>query len=410
MQPDVPCEPVQPLSVERDSPWRHRFAAGAPDVLYFDASSIGPMPADAPARMATLLDAGWRVARRRAWNESDWLQQPASLGARIAPVLGAGPGDVLVCDSTTVNQYKLLRFALAACAPRRVLVVESGVFPSNRYAAEGIARAGLAELRLIDSSAALQAALAPGDVAAVALSHVDYRSGDRWAMAETTALVRAAGATVVWDLSHSAGSLGIALGESDFAVGCGYKYLCGGPGAPAFLYVHPRWQDAAWPAICGWMGHADTFAFEPGFRAAPGVARHQAATPSVIANTAFGAAADIWREVPPAHLDARHALLSQTLIDVVESRCAGYGIDLAGPREAARRGGHVAWRFAEAGRLAQALVEAGVVVSARKPDALRFSPHPLTTTTAEVLEAVERLHAILASGRWREPRFGGASV
>jgi kynureninase len=395
-----------------DAPLRHRFAPGAPGTLYFDASSIGPMPLDAPARVQQVLEQGWRVARRRAWNETDWLQQPRSLGARIAPLLGAAPDDVAVCDSTTVNQFKLLRHALAVRAPRRVLVAEAQVFPSNRYAAEGVAQAADAELRLIQGMHDLPAALAGGDVAVVALSHVDYRSSERLDMAAITAAVHAAGACVLWDLSHSAGALAIDLRASDvdFAVGCGYKYLCGGPGAPALLYVHPRWQEGAWPAICGWMGHADTFAFEPAYRPAPGVGRHLVATPPVLANAAFGAAADLWREVDPRQLDARHAHLSDTLIALIERECAGAGLTLASPREARRRGGHVAWRFGHAAQLAQALVEAGVVVSARKPDALRFAPHPLTATDAELVDAVGRLRDILASGRWREPRFAGHSV
>ena len=395
-----------------DAAWRARFAAGAPGVLYFDASSIGPMPVDAPARVVSLFDQGWRVARRRAWNESDWLEQPASLGARIAPILGAGAADVRVVDSTTVNLYKLLRQALAVRSPRRVIVAEAGVFPSNLYAAQGIAHAGLAELRLIDGPDDLQRALAPGDVAVVALSHVDYRSSARWDMVSATGAIQAGGACVLWDLSHSAGAVAIDLAgcNADFAVGCGYKYLCGGPGAPAFLYVHPRWQDVGWPAICGWMGHADTFAFEPEYRPATGVARHQAATPAVIANAAFGAAADIWKQVDRDDLTRRHARLSGHLLEAIERRCGGFGITLASPRDAERRGGHVAWRFEGAGSLAQALVEAGVVVSARKPDALRFAAHPLTTTIDEIDEGVDRLHAVLQSGLWREPRFAGPSV
>jgi kynureninase len=391
---------------------RARFAPGAPGVLYFDASSIGPMPADAPSRMQEVLDAGWRVARRRAWNETDWLAQPKKLGAAIAGVLGAGVDDVVVGDATTVNQFKLLHHALTVRAPRRVMVVEADVFPSNRYAAEGVAHAGHAGVRLIAGIHELPAALAAGDVAVVALSHVDYRSSTRLPMAEITAQVHDAGACVLWDLSHSAGALGIDLSgaDVDFAVGCGYKYLCGGPGAPGFVYVHPRWQEGAWPAICGWMGHADTFAFEPAFRPAPGVARHLAATPAVLANTAFGAAAEVWKTVDPAWLDARHRALSESLIARIERECAGLGLELASPREHARRGGHVAYRFDGAGALAQALVEAGVVVSARKPDALRFAAHPLTATEAELGEAVARLRDILAGGRWREPRFAGPAV
>ncbi|RYY85841.1 MAG: aminotransferase class V-fold PLP-dependent enzyme, partial [Comamonadaceae bacterium] len=251
------------LARDADDPLRSiraRFAAGDADTLYFDANSIGPMPADAPARMHDLLHAGWAGARRRGWNTLDWLQQPASLGAAIAPVIGAQAADVRVADSTSVNLYKLLRYALTANAPRRVIVVERDVFPSNRYVAEGIAQAGLAELRFIGDAGELPAALAPGDVAVVALSHVDYRDSTRLDMAVVNAQAKQGGALTLWDLSHSAGAVAIDLRgtDADFAVGCGYKYLCGGPGAPGFLYLHPRHADAAWPAVCGWMGHAAT--------------------------------------------------------------------------------------------------------------------------------------------------------
>ncbi len=383
--------------------WRARFAPGDPGVLYFDASSIGPMPASAPERMRRALDGGWRAARRRAWSEFDWMDQPSTLGAAIAGVIGAGTDDVRVCDTTTVNQYKLLRYALSVKAPRRTMVVEADVFPSNLHAAEGIARAGIGRLRTIAGMHELPAALAEGDVAVVALSHVDYRSSARLPMAEITAQVHAAGASVLWDLSHSAGALAIGLGTADvdFAVGSGYKYLCGGPGAPAFMFVHPRWQEAAWPAICGWMGHANTNAFEPVFRPAQGMDRHLVATPSVLANEAFAAAADIWREVDPVWLDTRHRDLSEALIAQLERECGAFGLELASPREHALRGGHVAFRFPDAESLANALVANGVVVSARKPDALRLAPHPLVTDVTEITEAVARLREILESGRWR---------
>lgn len=391
-----------------------RFAPGAPGTLYFDANSIGPMPTDAPRRVAQVLDDGWRVARRRAWNETDWLAQPRSLGARLARVLGAEPDDVLVCDTTSVNQYKLLRYALALTG-RRTLVVERDVFPSNGYVAQGLAAARPAAgvvVRAIDSIDALPAALAGGDVAVVALSHVDYRSGTRLDLPALTRLAHAHGALVLWDLSHSAGAVEVALraADADLAVGCGYKYLCGGPGAPAFLYVHPRHRGDAWPPIAGWMGHADTFAFEPGYRPAAGVERFLVGTPAVLANAAMGAAADVWSQVDPAALDARHRALTDTLIALLDARCAGFGLEVASPRTHAARGGHVALRFAGAQPLSQALVDAGVVVSARKPDALRFGVFPLVTRHVDLWDAVDRLHDILADGRWRDPRFSGETV
>jgi kynureninase len=393
---------------------RARFAEGAPGTLHFDANSIGPMPADVPASVARLLDEGWRIARRRGWNDADWLAQPTSIGDRLARVLGAEAGDVAVCDTTSVNQYKALRFALQRTG-RRVVVVERDVFPSNRYVAQGLAAqrpdAGI-ELRTVGSADGLAAALAPGDVAVVALSHVDYRSGRRLDLPGLTALAHAHGALALWDLSHSAGAveIGLRAADADLAVGCGYKYLCGGPGAPSFIYAHPRLRDGTWPAIAGWMGHADTFAFSPDYAPAPGIGRFLVGTPAVIANAAMAAAADVWAEVDAAALHARHRSLTDTLIALVDARCAGLGVELASPRAHDERGGHVALRFAGAAPLAQALVEAGVVVSARKPDALRFGVAPLVTGHVDLWDAVERLRAILLDGRWRDPRHAKEAV
>jgi kynureninase len=398
-----------PLDALRDA-----FADGAPGTLYFDANSIGPMPVDAPARVARVLDDGWRVSRRRAWNDTDWLAQPRLLGARLARVLGAEPDDVAVCDTTSVNQHKLLRYALQL-THRRTIVVERDVFPSNGYVAQAIAAArpaaGIA-LRTIEDVSALPDALAPGDVAVVALSHVDYRTGRRLDLTAQTRLAHAHGALALWDLSHSAGAVAVGLraADADLAVGCGYKYLCGGPGAPAFLYVHPRHRGDAWPAVAGWMGHADTFAFERDYRPAPGVERFLAGTPAVIANAAMGAAADVWARVDPADLDARHRSLTDTLIALIDARCARLGIEVASPRTHAERGGHVALRFDGAQPLSQALVHAGVVVSARKPDALRFGVSPLTTRHVDLWDAVDRLRGLLERGAWRDARFAGSAV
>lgn len=383
------------------------FAPGTPGTLYFDANSIGPMPRTAPLKMQTVLQEGWANARRRGWNELDWLDQPRKLGASIAHLIGAGIQDVRVTDTTSVNQYKLLRYALSISAPRRVIVLERHVFPSNRYVAEGIARDHLAELRFIADASELPAALAPGDVAVVALSHVDYRTSSRLDMADLNRCIRAAGAMSLWDLSHSAGAVAIDLREShaDLAVGCGYKYLCGGPGAPAFMYIHPQWADAAWPAIAGWMGHADTFAFEADYRPGPGADRFLVGTPPVLANAAFSAAADVWRDVDPLAMDQRHRSLTNLLIQLLDEQCASWPLSLSSPRNHGQRGGHVALRFDGAAPLAQALVDKGVIVSSRKPDALRWGIHPLTTTHQQLWSAVQVLRQLLESGDWKDSRF-----
>jgi kynureninase len=395
---------------------RAGFAPGAPGTIYLDANSIGPMPVDAPSRLAALLEQGWRLDRRMGWNNSDWLDQPRALGADLAHLIGADKRDVLVCDTTSVNQFKLLSHALAAAAPRRVIVVEEDVFPTNRYLPEGIAHAGAAELRLIRSEADLPAALSAGDVAVVSLSHVDYRSSRRLDIASLTRLIQSHGAMVLWDLSHSAGAVAIDLAgaKADYAVASGYKYLCGGPGAPALMYVHPSKQDTAWPAICGWMGHADTFGFKPGYQPAGDVARHLAGTPTVIANSAFGAAAALWRHVSVLSIDRRHRSLTDMLIALLDQECASLGLELVSPREHRLRGGHIAVRLTEPGAninaLGQALLASGVVVSTRKPDALRFGVHPVATLHLELWVAVQRLREILKTGRWRDAVFNGETI
>ncbi len=396
-----------------------RFAAGAPGTLYFDANSIGPMPLAAPERVRQVLDQGWRIARRRSWNETDWLDQPRKLGGSLSRVLGAGAGDVLVADSTTINQHKLLHHALDLNAPRDVVVVEREVFPSNRYAAEAASALRGARLRDISCSGELGEALAAGDVAVVALSLVDYRSSTRLDLVGITELIHAHGALALWDLSHAAGAVAVSLEKAgvDCAVGCVYKYLCGGPGAPAWLYVHPRHsQSVVWPALAGWMGHSDAFAFEPGYRPAASVSRHQAGTPAVIANAAMSAAADIWCDVDPQELDERHRSLTNLLIRLVDEQCAEFGVTVASPREHAKRGGHVTLRFSDAqaegdvSALAQALVEAGVIVSSRKPDALRLASHPLVARHTDLWDAVSKLRGLLLSEQWRDPRYRRASV
>ena len=385
------------------------FAPGEPGTIYLDANSIGPMPLDAPARVAAVLESGWRLDRRRGWSTADWLEQPHSLGQAVAHIVGAGQDDVLVCDSTSVNLYKLLRHGLAVAAPRRRLVVERAVFPTNSHVAQGIAHAGDAELVFIDSEKDLAAVLAQGEVAVVALSHVDYRSGVRLDMARLTRLIHQHGALALWDLSHSAGAVAVQLHDCDvdYAVAAGYKYLCGGPGAPALLYVHPRLQSAAWPAICGWMGHADTFGFDSAYLPAPGVARQLAGTPAVVANAAWSAAAALWRQVDPTAMDARHRSLSDLLLRLLEQECAGLGIEVSSPREHVRRGGHVAVRMTgpdgDVDALGQALVDDKVVVSTRKPDSLRFGIHPLVTRHEDLWQAVQRLRRILETHR-RRPR------
>ena len=392
---------------------RSRFARPADDTVYLDGNSIGAMPADAPARVQHLMTEGWRDARRRGWNRFDWLEKPWLLGEGLAHLIGAGKGDVVFCDNTSVNLYKILAYAWQLDRSRPVIVTETHNFPTDMYVAEGLARfaGGGASVRRIDAPGELDAALR-GDVGVLYLSHVDYRSSRRWNMAEVNRKARAAGVLTFWDLSHSAGAIPVDLlgTESDFAVGCGYKYLCGGPGAPAWLFVHPSQQDRAWPVIAGWMGHADVFAFADRYEPLPGVRRQLTGSPGIIANEAMASAIDLWKEVRRDDLGWKHRSLSELLIALLEQQCAQFGVQVTSPRNYDERGGHITIRHPGAGSITEALLANGVVSSFRKPDWIRFGLQALALSHEDLWLAVARLRKVLETELWRDPKFDKVSV
>ena len=393
------------------------FAPGAPDTIYLDANSIGPMPLAAPACLAALLEDGWRRDRRRGWSTSDWLEQPRSLGRSVAHVVGAAPDDVLVCDSTSINLYKLLRHALATAAPRAQMVVERSVFPTNSYVAQGIAHEDGAALVFVESEQDLPSALASREVAVVALSHVDYRSGRRLDMKRLTSMIHDHGALALWDLSHSAGAVAVHLRDCDvdYAVAAGYKYLCGGPGAPALLYVHPRLQscnmacDLRLDGPCRHLRLRRRVCAGARRRAATGRHAGGHCQRGLERRRSAAGARSIRRGWMPA------TGRSETCCCGSWSRSArDWASRSASPRDHACRGGHVAVRMtspdANVDALGQALVGDKVIVSTRKPDSLRFGIHPLTTRHAELWQAVQRLRRILETGKWREPAFSGPGI
>jgi kynureninase len=269
-----------------------------PGVVYLLGNSLGALPRRTPERVAHAVETEWGVHLGASWNTAGWWDMPQSTGDRIAPLVGARPGDVLAGDSTSVNIFKVVTAALPLRPGRRVIVSDLDNFPTDRYVVEGAARAlGAYEIRDIgEAGRSLEDALGD-DVALVLLSQVDYRTGAARDMAAVTELVRAAGALMVWDLCHSAGALPVRVGEADFAVGCTYKYLNGGPGAPAYLYVAPRHQDAAHNVLSGWHGHAAPFDFEPHYRPAPGVRRFATGSPPILSYAALNASLDIWERV-----------------------------------------------------------------------------------------------------------------
>jgi len=396
--------------------FRERFQAPVADTIFLDANSMGAMPSAVPGRMDAFFRDAWVELRRQGWNHFQWMERPAQIGAAIAPLMGARPEDVIACDNTTVNLFKALSYAWRTRAGGTRIVSESGNFPTDLYVAQGLAAQGLAadgepELTVCATRAELVEAIGP-DTAVVYLSHVDYRTGERWDMADICARAKAVGARTVWDLSHSTGAIPVDLMGSgaDFAVGCGYKYLSGGPGGPAYVWVHPDHQDTAGPTISGWMGHADVFAFATEYEPMQGVGRHATGTPAVIANEIAWCAAEIWRDVDPPRLWAKHKALGDLMIDLLDQECGALGVTVNTPRDYDQRGGHVGFSHPGAGPVCEALLEAGVVGSFRKPNALRFGLGALYLTYHEVWETVARLRSILETERWRDPKFQKVSV
>jgi kynureninase len=367
------------------------FHAGSQGWLYFDANSIGAMPKIASARMQRLL-AEWRALRRRGWSESNWLDAPRRLGDKLAPLIGAPRGSVIVGDSTSVNLHKALSMAVQLRPGRKEILSETGTFPTDLYVAEGVARAHGLKLKLVEAHDQVAGAIS-SRTAAVYLSHTDYRTAYRHDLAAVTRRAHARGALAVWDLSHSAGAVAtdIGRGNADFAVGCGYKYLCGGPGAPGYLYVAPRLQARVRPALQGWFGHADPMAFSPRFEAARGIQRHAVGSPAVAGNVLMEAALDVFSRMNPRRLFEKHAALSQLLI-----RLAPVELVLASPADPARRGGFVAFRHRHAGALVEELQARRVVASLRPPNIVRFGLSPLYHSEADVRALASRLKAILA--------------
>ncbi len=386
---------------------RERFALPE-GVIYLDGNSLGALPRAAPVAIADVVERQWGDDLITSWNKHGWIDSPATLGAKLARLIGASAADVLVCDSTSLNLFKLLAAALRAQPGRRVILTEQGNFPTDLYVAQGLA--GLlpdVEIRSVPA-ADLGSALSD-DVAVLMLTQVDYRSGARHDMAALSSAARHAGVLSLWDLSHSAGAIEIRLDESgaDFAVGCGYKYLNGGPGAPAFLYVANRHQGRMHSPINGWMGHAAPFAFDSKYDPAPGIARFLAGTPSIIGMTALGAGLATFDSVEMAMIEAKAASLSDCFIGCVEACCPS--LMLASPRAAVDRGSHVVFRHDEAYAIMQALIDRGVIGDVRTPDLIRFGLAPLYNSHVEMFRAAQVLGEVLDRRLWDNPRYAQRS-
>ena len=388
------------------APFRDRFAL--PDgIVYLDGNSLGALPKATPARLAELVAAEWGRDLIRSWNIHGWIDLPFRVGDKIARLIGARPGEVVAADSTSINVFKLIAAALQLRPERRVILSESENFPTDLYIAQGlIALLGDTHaLRLVAPEAIADAIDA--EIAVVLLTHVNYRSGRMHDMAEITRRAHAAGALMLWDLAHSAGAMPVDLtgSDADLAVGCGYKYLNGGPGAPAFLYVAHRLQSVFRSPLTGWLGHAAPFEFDPRYRPAPGIAASVVGTPPILSLAALEIGIDLALEADLAAVREKSLALAQLFIDCITERCQGLGLALASPSRGAERGSQICYAHPEGYAIMQALIARGIIGDFRAPDILRFGFTPLYTRFVDVWDAVEGLRDVLEKRQWDRPEF-----
>ncbi len=393
-------------------------------LIYLDGNSLGVLPRSVAARVADGVQREWGQDLIRSWNSAGWFEMPQRVGDKVARLIGAGAGQVVATDSTSVNLFKVLSAALHLqhqdAPARRVVLSERSNFPTDLYIAEALCCERGCTLQLVEPHEI--AGALTGDVAVLMLTHVNYRTGAMHDMAALTAAAHAKGVRVIWDLAHSAGAVPVDLlgAGADYAVGCGYKYLNGGPGAPAFVWVHPQLADRFWQPLAGWWGHAAPFAFTPDYQPAPGIARYLCGTQPVLSMAALDCGVDTVLAAEPlggmTALRAKSLALTDLFIALVEQRCAGQGLALVTPRDHAQRGSQVCLSRKEGGEsgayaIVQALIARGVVGDFRAgdgaahPDILRFGFTPLYLRFEDVWNAAEHLRQVLESGEWQAAVF-----
>jgi len=386
--------------------FRDRFALPE-NIIYLDGNSLGALPKATPARIARLVEQEWGGDLIRSWNIHGWANLQQRVGEKIGRLIGARPGETLVADSTSVNLFKLLATAVQLRPERRIILSEASNFPTDLYIAEGLA--GFVgrghQLRALPTDA-IEAAI-DDDVAVVMLTHVNYRTGRMWDMARITARAHAAGALMLWDLAHSAGAVPLDLAASgvDLAVGCGYKYLNGGPGAPAFLFIAAHLQNLVSPPLSGWFGHENPFAFEPTYRPAPGIACAAVGTPPVISLAALEVGVDLMLAADAHEIRRKSLAQTRMFIDLAGQHLGPYGFTLVSPLEDAQRGSQVCLAHQAAWPIMQALIARGVIGDVRAPDILRFGFAPLYLRYVDVWDAIMQLEHVMQSGAWKEARY-----
>ncbi len=370
-------------------------------LIYLDGNSLGALPAATPGRIAEVVEAEWGGDLIGGWNSRDWIGAPNRVGDKIARLIGAGPGEVIVADSTSANLFKLLVSALEFQGARAKILSEPGNFPTDLYIAQGVARLLPRHILHTVEAHDLVGAI-DEDTAAVMLTHVHYKTGRKFDMAAITAAAHAKGALVLWDLSHSTGAVRLDLNAcgADLAVGCGYKYLNGGPGAPAFLFVAKRLQARLHSPLAGWMGHARRFDFVDTYEPYAGIDRFACGTPAILGLAALEQGVNLMLEADFDAVVAKAEALSTALIGEAETRCAGLGLELVSPRQPFQRGSHVSFSHPNAYEVCRALIDRGVIGDFRAPDVLRFGLTPLYTSFEDVWRAAEILGEVLRSRAW----------
>lgn len=379
-----------------------------PDLVYLDGNSLGPAPKAVFGEIERATRAEWSEGLVRSWNTENWFDLPQLYGDRLAPLIGAAPGEVVICDTVSVNLAKVLHAALSLRPGRSTIAAEATGFHTDRYIAEGVvaSRPGT-RLMLEGRDAPRIESLIGDDTAVVLLNHVDYRTGALRDMCGLTVAAHDAGALVIWDLCHSAGAMPVELNQAgaDMAVGCTYKYLNGGPGAPAFVFCASRHLAKVSQPLSGWWGHAAPFAFETGYRADTGIRKFLCGTQPILSFRALKPALDIFDGLDMELVRAKSMALTSLFIDLVEATCAPLGVTLASPPQAERRGSQVALSFENSYPVMQALIAEGVIGDFRPPDILRFGFTPLYIGFTDASRAAEALYRILIEERWRDRRF-----
>ena len=381
-------------------------------MIYLDGNSLGPMAKSVPDAMRQAVEVEWGEGLISSWNDAGWWNLPVTLGEKVAPLVGAASGQIVVSDSTSVNLYKAVQAGLAMRPDRSVLITEAGGFPTDLYITEGVMQSERrVERRLLEDVASLDDLLDDA-VAVVLLSHVDYRSGELLDMAGITRKVQEAGGVMIWDLCHSAGIIPVEFDACnvDLAVGCTYKYLNGGPGSQSWIYAPKRLHGQIRQPLSGWWGHARPFEFEQEYSPEPGIKAFLCGSQAILGMRALSASLDVFADVDVTQVRAKSMALTGLFIELVDQQCAGHGFGLFSPRDAERRGSQVALTHPGGYAIMQALIARGMVGDFRMPDILRFGFAPLYIGYEDVWNAVAILREIMETGEWQKPEYAVKSA